>query len=234
MALSNTYNFGAAGGSPSLGELGLYAFNRVGVKPTAILQEHMFDLRMAANLICTDFANKGINLWQVELVTQALTQGVATYNVDPTIVLILDMYRTQSPGTEGQSDQIMLPISRSEYASYTNKNQQGVPSVFWHDRLLAPTFTTYLTPDGSWPQISYYGVRQLMDVNLANGGSVDVPSVWFKAYTDALIAELSLTYAFEKYQVFKAVADASYMAAADTNVEIAQMYLLPQIGGYFR
>jgi hypothetical protein len=228
VALSNTYNF-----APTLGEAGLYALSRCDVKKTAILQEHLFDLRMAANLVCMDFSNKGVNLWQVELITQALTQGQATYEVDPAVVVILDMYRTQNPGLEDQSDQIMLPISRSEYASYTNKNQQGVPSTYWNNRLLAPTFTTYLTPDGTWPQISYYAVKQLMDANLANGGSVDIPPVWFKAFVDALVAELSLTYAFEKFQVFKAVADASYLVAAEQNVEVASQYILPQIGSYF-
>ena len=233
MALSNTYNFGAEGGAPSLGELGLYALNRVGVKPSAILQEHMFDLRMAANLVQMDFANRGVNLWKVELVSLPLTQGVNTYSVDPDIILILDCYRTQGTG-EATTDQILLPISRSEYASYPNKQQQGVPSVYWNDRLLAPTVSFYQTPDGTWPFINYYAVRQQMDASLANGGSLDLPSVWFKAFSDALIAELSLTYAFEKFQTFKAVADATYAVAADTNVEIAQMYLLPQIGGYFR
>lgn len=228
MALSNSYSF-----APSLGELGLYALSRCDIRNTAIEQQHMFDLRMAANLVCQDFSNKGVNLWQISLVSQPLTQGVASYAVDPAVVVILDAYRSQGTG-QTTTDQILLPISRSEYASYSNKQQQGVPTVFWMDRTLAPSVTLYLTPDGEWPTLNYYVVRQLMDANLANGGGVDVPAVWLKAFSDALIAELSLTWAYEKYPTFKSVADATYLAAADQNIETAAQYVLPQMAGYWR
>jgi hypothetical protein len=228
MALSGTYNF-----APNLGELGLYALSRCDIRPSAVLQEHMFDLRMAANLVSMDWSNKGVNLWQVSLISQPLTQGIATYPVDPAVVLILDAYRTQGTG-EGTTDQILLPVSRSEYASYPNKQQQGVPTTIWFDRLLAPVFNLYLTPDGTWPFLNYYVVRQLMDTNLANGGGIDIPAVALKAFSDALVAELSLTHAFAKYPTFKAVADASYLAFADTNIEMAAAYILPQTSGYYR
>src|SRR5581483_2871059 len=131
MATTGTYSF-----NPSLGEIGLYAFNRCGVRNTALVQEHMESLRMAANLVCMDFSNKGVNLWQVELVTQPLTAGVATYAVDPSIVVILDAYITVANGDGTTTDRIILPVSRSEYASYPNKAQQGYPTTYWMDRLL--------------------------------------------------------------------------------------------------
>lgn len=228
MALSGTYNF-----APDAGELGIYAFGRCGIRPTAILQEHMFTLRMAANLVCMDFSNKGVNLWQVELISQPLTQGVATYDVNPQVVVILDCYRTQGTGQE-TNDQILLPVSRSEYASYPNKKQQGVPTTYWMNRLLQPTVSLYLTPDGEWPTLNYYVVNQIMDTNLANGGGVDVPAVWMKAFADALSAELALTWAQDRYELLSGVASASYLAAADQNIETATQYILPQVSGYFR
>lgn len=233
MSLSNTYDFGEPGSAPSLGEVGLYAFARVGVKPTALLQEHMFDLRMAANMVQMDLANRGVNLWKVELVSQPLTQGVATYPVEANVILILDCYRTQGTGEE-TIDQILLPVSRSEYASYPNKQQQGVPSTYWNDRLLSPTISLYLTPDGTWPTLNYYVVRQQMDANLANGGNLDLPSVAFKAFTDFLVAELALTYDKANYMLFSTVAEKSWQRFSDTNIETAAQYILPQMNGYFR
>ena len=233
MALSNTYNFGSVGYAPSLGELGLYVLNRVGIKPTAILQEHMFDLRMAANLVQMDLSNRGVNLWKVDLVSQPLTQGVATYPVDPNVIVILDCYRTQGTGEE-TNDQILLPVSRSEYASYPNKQQQGVPTTFWHDRLLSPTVSLYLTPDGTWPTLNYYVVRQQMDANLANGGNLDLTAQAFKAFSDALVAELALTYDKANYQLYSDVADKSWELFSSTNIEIAAQYILPSTSQYFR
>lgn len=232
MALSNTYNFGSAGAFPNTGELGLYAFGRCGIRQTALLQEHMWSLRMAANLVCATFSNKQVNLWQVELVSQPLTQGVATYPVSPQVVLILDCYRTQGSGEE-TIDQILLPVSRTEYASYPNKQQQGVPTTFWFNRLLQPNVNLYQTPDGTWPTLNYYVVNQLMDANLANGGNVDIPSVWTKAYVDELAAELALTWAPDRYELLAQVAKESYLVAADTNVEDAANYIAPLLGSYW-
>jgi len=148
-------------------------------------------------------------------------------------VLILDCYRTQGSGEE-TIDQILMPISRSEYASYPNKQQQGVPTTFWFNRLLEPNINLYQTPDGTWPTLNYYVVNQLMDANLANGGNVDIPAVWTKAYVDELAAELSLTWAPDRYEVLSAVAKESYLVAADTNVEDALNYISPQMSGYWR
>ena len=70
MASSGTYDF-----NPSLGELTLYAFNLAGVRNTAILQEHMSSSRIAMNLMLSRWANMGVNLWKVDLVTIDLVTG---------------------------------------------------------------------------------------------------------------------------------------------------------------
>ncbi len=138
MTLSGTRNF-----APSLGQLTLYAFNLIGIRNTEVLQEHMESARMAANLVLADWANKGVNLWEVELVTVSFVQGTATYSVSPSVVNILDLYVTTVNGTQN-IDRYILPVSRTEYATYQNKNQQGFPTVYWHDRLDSPSVTVFL------------------------------------------------------------------------------------------
>jgi hypothetical protein len=141
MATSGTYTF-----NPSLGELTVYAYQLIGVRPTALLQEHLDAARTATNMMFTRWSNQGVNLWQVDLVTISLIQGTATYNVDANTVTMLDAYiESGSPSI----DRVILPISRTEYASYPNKTQQGFPTTFWFDRLLAPTVTLWPVPDGT-------------------------------------------------------------------------------------
>ena len=119
MTSSGTYAF-----NPSLGELVLYAFNVAGVRNTALLQEHMHSAKMATNLMLARWANQGVNLWKVDLVTVPLVQGQSTYSVDQSTVIILDAYMTTVSGSTS-TDRIILPISRSEYSTYPNKEQQG-------------------------------------------------------------------------------------------------------------
>ena len=141
MATSGTYTF-----NPGLGEVTLYAYQLIGIRPTALLQEHLETARISANMMLTRWSNMGVNLWKVDLVTVPLVQGTATYAVDPNTVVMLDAYiEYGSPPI----DRIILPVSRTEYASYPNKEQQGFPTTFWFDRLLSPNVTIWPVPDGS-------------------------------------------------------------------------------------
>ena len=71
---------------------------------------------------------------------------VSTFSVDPNTVVILDAY-VSNLNSGSNIDRIIMPISRTEYASYPNKQQQGFPTVFWFDRLLAPTVTLWPVPN---------------------------------------------------------------------------------------
>ena len=109
MATSGTYNF-----SPSLGELTLYAYNLAGLRNTSLMQEHMESARMATNLMLANWANRGVNLWAVDLITVPLVAGQSTYNVDPNTVVMLDAYMEIDNGSGQPIDRVIMPISRTE------------------------------------------------------------------------------------------------------------------------
>lgn len=230
MATSGTYTF-----NPGLGELTLYAYNLIGVRNTAVLQEHMEAARMASNMMLSRWANQGVNLWAVDLQTVALVQGQATYNVPANTVVMLDAYMTIDNGQSAPIDRIILPISRTEYASYPNKEQQGFTTTFWFDRLLSPTVTLWPVPDGTSAQfLKYYRVRQLQDSNLQNGEQVEIPYLWMEAFAYGLAQRLATIWAPEKMMMLKPMADEAYDIASRQNVETAQQYISPVISGYFR
>lgn len=230
MATSGTYTF-----NPSLGELTLYAYNLIGVRNTAVLQEHMEAARMAANMMLSRWSNQGVNLWAVDLVETTLTTGVATYTVDANTVMILDAY-VVNDDSGANIDRIILPISRTEYASYPNKEQQGFPTVFWFDRLLNPTVTLWPVPntDNGPQKLKYYRVRRLQDSNLQNGQQVEIPYLWLEAFAYGLAQRLAQVWNPALVPTLKPFADEAYQIAADQNVETAQQYISPMISGYYR
>lgn len=231
MTTSGTYTF-----NPSLGEITLYSYNLIGVRNTAVLQEHMEAARMATNMMLSRWSNQGVNLWKVDLYSQPLTTGVATYPVDPNTVVMLDAYVSTEQGGIS-TDRIVLPISRTEYASYPNKEQQGFPTVFWFDRLLQPTVTIWPVPnvESGGPQyLNYYRVTRIEDSNLQNGETVDVPYLWLEAFAYGLAYRLAQIWQPEKAALMKADALEAYQIAADQNVETAQQYISPMVAGYFR
>ena len=234
MTTSGTYNF-----MPSLGEIVLYAYQNIGIRPTSVLQEHMESARMAANMMLARFSNQGVNLWAVDLVTVPLIEGQAQYAVDKgdaagsatNTIMILDAYTTTDSGI----DRVIMPISRTEYASYPNKTQQGFPTSYWYDRLVSPTITLWPVPDGSSATIlKYYRVRQVQDANLQNGENVEIPYRWLEAFADGLTYRLARIWAPQMAQMLKGQADESYQIASAQDVEAVPTYIAPMLSGYFR
>ena len=226
MSTSGTYTF-----NPSLGELTVYAYQLIGIRPTALLQEHLDAARTATNMMFTRWSNQGVNLWQVDLVTVPLVQGQATYSVDANTVTMLDAYIAyQSP----EIDRIIMPVSRTEYASYPNKTQQGFPTVFWFDRLLSPTVTLWPVPDGNETSLKYYRVIRIQDADMNGTQQVDIPPIWLEAMVYGLAERLAMIWAPEKAALMKPFADEAYEIAAAQNVEQASQFISPQISGYFR
>jgi hypothetical protein len=84
---SGTYNF-----DPAFSDLTLEAFARIQVKTGSITAEHMWNCRMSANLLLSQWASRVPNLWLVKQLSIPLLQGVATYAVPSNVVTILDAF----------------------------------------------------------------------------------------------------------------------------------------------
>ena len=226
MTTSGTYTF-----NPGLGEIVLYAYMNLGIRPASLLQEHMDSARMATNMMLSRWANQGVNLWAVDLITTPLVEGQTTYAVDANTVMILDAYTTTDQGI----DRVIMPISRTEYASYPNKEQQGFVTSFWYDRLISPTITLWPVPDGTSSTIlKYYRVRQIQDSNLQNNENVEIPYLWLECFADGLAYRLARIWNPQMAVALKAQADESYAIASNQNVENVGTYISPMLGSYFR
>ena len=228
MSTSGTYAF-----NPALGEIVLYAFGQCGIRLTELVQQHMFDARMAANMVQSRWSAQGVNLWAVDLQTVPLVPGTATYSVPSTTVAMLDAYVTIGSGSTA-TNRYLLPISRSEYASYPNPQQQGFPTVYWFDRLLSPTVTLYQTPDGNETSFSYYRMRQIQDAAMPDGAQVEVPYYFLEAFALALAQRLAAMWAPDRAQGLKVLADEAYNIAIEQNVETANFYISPMVQSYWR
>lgn len=222
------YNF-----APSMGEMVLYAYGLCGIRNTALTQQHFETARMATNLLMGRWSADGVNLWQVDLQRIPLIQGCTTYPVPSNTIVMLDMYYTINNGQQ-EIDRIMTPISRTEYANYPNKQQQGAPTVAWFDRLLAPTVTLWPAPNGQQAAFKYYRLRQTQDSSLRNGQNVEVPIYFLEALAFGLAYRLALSWAPTQAPVLKPMADESFGIAQRQNRETSNTYVSPMINSYFR
>ena len=225
---SGNYNF-----APSLGEVVLTAFSRIGIRRTEILETHLQDAKQEANLLLAKMSNLQPNLWTVDQQALPLLQGVATYTVPAETVMILDAFVRY--GTGNSIDRTIYPVSRSEYSTYPNKFIQAFPTVFWFDRLISPTITIWQVPDANGPYtLFYYRVRQIQDVDYTNAQDIEIPYLWLDAFTAGLAYRLSRIYAPQLEQIRKTDADEAWQEAATQGVENVDMYISPGLAFYFR
>lgn len=225
---SQTYEF-----NPSNAEIILSAYSRIGVRRTEVVAQHIQDAVMELNTLLSRLNNSGPNLWTVDLQTIPLIPGQATYTVPAETIQILDVFvRYGSPAI----DRIMYPLSRTEYASLSNKAfQQAFPSQFWFDRTISPSITIYPIPDSNGPYtLYYYRFRQIQDSMIQSGQVAEIPNRWIDAIIAGLAHRLCRIYARQLEQVRKADADEAWNIAATQDVENVPLNIVPGTGGYWR
>lgn len=91
--------------------------------------------RRSINLMTTEWANRGINLWTIEEESIPMVTGQAFYNVPVDTVDILDMVtRTSNTSQSNQTDINLSRISESTYSTIPNKLTYGRPIQSWFNR----------------------------------------------------------------------------------------------------
>ena len=227
MAISGTYDF-----APSIGECVLNAFSRIRMRGVMVKSEHMMQAQMEANLLQQQWNNMGPNLWVQDFLTIATIAGVATYSIPPETVMVSNV--TISVGAAPTTQDLTItPVSRQMYLMYPNKQQQGRPTIYWFDRLLAPTITLWPVPDQVYT-LKVWRFRVIADAKMANAGQFELPVLWLDAMCAGLSARLAMHYAQDLEDKRNAQAKAAYQIAATQNVEDAPIFILPQLEGYFR
>jgi len=227
---------------PSNGECVLAAFERVYIRAPELRQEHMLTARRELNMLFVEWSNRQPNLWLVVRNQVVLTPGIATITLPSQTVLVLDASIVLNFGTANESRRYITPISRTEYLSYANQQTPGPPTVWWMDRLIAPTLTFYPVPDSNGPYtFDYFSCTQMQDANLAGGEIPYVPYRWVDALVNGLTARFARLYppppsmdalAFRK--LCKDDAEESWKIAAAQDIEPTPLVLSPSLVGYYR
>ena len=225
MSTSGTTSF-----APDLTEIIEEAYARTGY-----IGRSGFDFRSARtslNLVLSELANHGINLWTVTSGTISLVPGTATYNLpDDTVDLIEHVVRTTS-GTS-QTDLAISRISVSTYASIPSKNNTGRPIQCYINRQSpTPTITLWPIPDSSTPYtLVYWRLRRLQDAG--NGGNTqDVPFRFVPALIAGLAYHLAMKVpgGLERVAILKAQYDEALMLAEGEDRERAAVRFVPRVG----
>jgi len=182
--------------------------------------------RRSLDLLMTEWANTGVNLWTLEQNTIALADGTNTYtNIPADTVDILDAVSRTTEAGGTTTDVPMERISTEEYLNRTNKLQEGRPIQF---SLLrgndAHTLFVYPTPDTAYTFV-YWQIRYMEDTgDLAK--NVDMPKRLLPALIAGLAWQLAIKY---PAQVSRDEASGQFVqsdgVSRETRAELRQIYV---------
>tara|TARA_R110002020_G_scaffold62970_1_gene167961 strand:- start:1190 stop:1879 length:690 start_codon:yes stop_codon:yes gene_type:complete len=185
--------------------------------------------RRSLNILFSEWGNRGIHLWKVELKEQQLTAGTATYDAPTDANDILEAYVSSTTNTTASTNDVSLTkISRSEYAALPNKGSTGQPSQYYVDRQTVPKITLYQAPDAStYTYLKYYYLKRIEDAgNYTN--QADVVFRFIPCMVAGLAYYLSLKRAPQLVQQNKMLYEDELNRALAEDGQRTSTYLTPQ------
>lgn len=201
-----------------------------------------YDMRTARrslNLLLMDWANRGINLWTLDVGQQVLTPGQATYDLPVDTVDLLDHVIRTGTG-QNQTDLTINRISASMYSTVPNKNATGRPLQIWVERKTGatdstgtvqyPQVTVWPVPDSSQTYtLVYWRMRRMQDAGDGPNGQ-DIPFRMMPALVSGLAYYLAMKVpgAEARLATLKEIYDEQWTLASEEDRDRSPLRFVPR------
>jgi hypothetical protein len=203
------------------------SFERCGMQMTSGNQ--LKTARRSLNLMFLEWANRGLNLWTIELATYNLIAGQYEISLDPDTVNVLSAVirdNSQSPPV----DIVIDRISRAEYLHIPDKSTPARPAQLYVERTNVPKVYLYPSPDRSAVyQLRYYRIKRMDDAG-DYSNTADVNFRFLPCLAAGLAYYLSLKFAPDRTQALKAIYEEEFARAAAEDRDTASVFFVPDVG----
>jgi hypothetical protein len=222
-----TYTF-----APSAADIVLNAFGMLQIRPHELTTQHLEDATLCANLLMVDISNRNPHRWSLENVTVSLAVGTPSYSL-PTQTLAVVVATYQQTVTGATRDRTLQPISAADYAMQPNKSHSAPPTSYWFALTTTPSITFWPTPSVA-TTVTLQTLRQMNDVSLKNGATMDAPYRFLDVMTTGLAARLAELYRPEKEDKLNMRYEQRLVTASKRDEESVNVRIIPEFGGYYR
>ena len=187
--------------------------------------------RRSLNLLFSEWGNRGVHLWKVQLNEATLVAGQATYTVASNVNDVLEAYisSTSTAGNTASTNDISLTkIDRSAYAALPNKGATGQPSQYYVSREITPQIYLYQAPDAStYTFLKYYYIGIIEDAGFYSN-TTDIVYRFMPAMCAGLAYYLSQKIAPERIQLLKQLYEDEMLRALEEDGQRTSSYISPQ------
>ena len=186
--------------------------------------------RRSLNIMFADWANRGIQMWEVVKVEQTLTKGDETYTLNQYDIDILDAYIQRTVGTT-VTDFSLSRVDRNEYVNIPVKATEARPTQFWLERLITPVIHLYPTPENSTDKLIYYSWQRIQDAT-ASVNDLDIPNRFMPCLVSGLAYYLCLKKNTQKLSVIQPLYETNLENAIKYDEDRSSVHLVPDRRGY--
>ena len=224
--------------APSDAPVAVEAFSRIGMEPPTLTRHHLIEARMSLNLLLQAWSNASVNLWKVVTGTINLVVGQGPYTLPSNIIDLTELWYTtvNGNGTGQPLDRFMVPMTRTQWAMLPNKQQQGIPTTYWFERLATPVLTIWETPSQGAPTyvLNYFALQQIQDADYANGQTPDIVYRGYDALCAGLAHRLAMKFRPALEALRKADAAEAFGLLVGNDQEAGPIIFAPNVGVYAR
>ena len=217
MATSGTITF-----NPPIDDIIEEAYERTNIRGTRSGYQ-LKSARRSLNILFSEWANRGVHLWEIKEATVPLVQGQAVYdfakdntNFPNDISDVLEAWVRNNSTATAPADVSLTKIDRSAYAALPNKLTQGTPSQYYVQRLVAPSISLYATPSASFSganfQLKFYYMARIQDAG-AYTNTADVVYRFYPCMISGLAYYLSVKYSPERTQELRMMYEDEFAAS---------------------
>jgi len=214
----------------SIDDIAEEAFERCGLQVRS-----GYDLKTARrslNLMLAEWANRGLNLWTIQLQEKTLPQNTTSLtgsdlfgsgaNAASEIIDITDVVISDS----SSNDYSATSISRSTYFNYTVKTTSGRPSQYYFERTINPRLYLYPAADTAYT-LKYYALLRMKDSGSYTNNN-EIPFRFLPCLTAGLAYYIAMKKAPDRIQLLKQIYEDEFQRAADQDGERTSLFLTPK------
>ena len=181
--------------------------------------------RRSLNIMFADWANRGIQMWEVVKVEQALTKGDETYSLNSSDIDILDAYIQKTVGNT-VTDFSLSRIDRNEYVNIPVKATEARPTQFWLERLITPVIHLYPAPENSTDKLIYYSWQRIQDAT-ASLNDLDIPNRFMPCLVSGLAYYLCLKKNTQKISIIQPLYEQNLENAIKYDEDRSSIHIVP-------
>ena len=186
--------------------------------------------RRSLNILFADWANRGLNQWTINNVSQTLTQGTESYSLNSYVVDVLDVVLRRTVNSVA-TDYQMTQVGRSEYWNIPSKSTQARPTQYFLDKQETPKIYVWPAPENSTDVIKMNQILRIEDAD-SSANDVQVPFRFYPCLVAGLAYYIAQKRAPDRIQILKGMYEEEFARALAQDEDRGPLRVKPNMRSY--